>query len=163
MLLPREDQRSPLFAKGPLFGPVPHTRVLVNATFTENDTLKLNQGIVIEFDEVRTDDPPFWDYRWEGFGIVDGEEWTVRYTSAGMNTENGQWAFEVFFQRMDPYAFATYDAVVALPNLTTLISLPLRSSSPFGAWSGVCVRESVPEWSPVADRWPNAVGLPRPT
>ena len=155
---PQEDTRPPNYAKGQWFGGVPHTRVVVQAIGSWNDSFEaLARGILLQMSNSDFTNLNLGFAEWRGtFALPDGRlavclyRWSVASEVAG--TANFQ--FRQTFSAGDHELFGalqqTRPVLPAARHIEASIRIPDDPGTPASV-----VKFDVPEWADVLERWPN--------
>lgn len=151
--------RSPAFAKGPYFGTVPHTRVIIFGPTATGPAAFLNNGVVIGYSHESGEGDGDWFYEWAGAGEAGGHTWTVRYFWTGMILATGAAQFNIQVESSTGGGFAAYSDTYTTITPSENFSIPKIVETPSGRFGDHMSKVEVPEWSNVLDRWPSAIGF----
>lgn len=158
---PREDERLPTFANGPLFGTLPHSRVIVFVPNAAGVALFMRDGIVIEYSHSTSEGPDDWNYTWKGVATVDGNDWQCSYNWDGMDQATGLCHQNLTIESSTGGGFANWTTPVILPKIALPVVMDLNAEAPSGRFGDPAQKIDVVEWSDVASRWPNAHAFPK--
>ena len=159
---PRIDERKPTFAKGPMFGGVPHTRVILFCPDASGEAAFLKDGALMEFFEGFDLGFNSWLYRWKGQANISGATWEAEYYWSGMDVQTGSTLLHANFIKFSSATLANYFLDSPPLDLSKPITVDLQGESPTGAFGSTCKKVDVPEWADPVEMWPNLTEFPLP-